>query len=318
MQFKEAIAAFQNNNDRTIIDRIIAQLDTDYLALRVETDTGYSIELDEPEQYIAYRIKAQIMPYLRKARSVRNGTKTRWYRFMDLINGDDYYDDGYVGINKTYGLNLSRENNYAIPQSVRDSMSDGFLEMVEEEIDFFNELHRKEDEIAENLFNEALCNLAIPALEYALIRVDVGRTDKEVVSYINRAFLTKYVELRAKSQGLVRKRVNGHWVYYEPQQEFDEDNYKNQRIMEIIFKREDFIYPKRWDRVKLLTQPQFLLIDRIEAVIRADIRRNDSAYFMKNYNHGKMKYKYMAEQLGMNYDAFIKNMQRIEARIFNL
>lgn len=316
MKFKDAIKAFQTNGDHTAIDMVISQLDTDFMSLRQETGDGFSIDLEEPEQYIAYRIKAQIAPYLRNARSVRNGTKTRWYKFMELINGDDYSPDGFIGMNRKYRLNLSRENNYAIPQYVRDQLNDHFLEMIDEEIEFFNELHREEDEITEELYNEALYNWAVPALEYALERVDSTRSDKEIVTYINRALYTKYVELRAKSQGLVRKRVNGHWEYYEPQQEFDEDNYNNQRIMQIIFKREDVIYPLRWERVKILTQPQFLLLDKIEAVIREDVRRNDPAYFMENYNHGKVRYKYMAARLEMKYDRFIKNMQRIEKRIF--
>ena len=316
MDFKESILEYKSNGDRTVIDRIISYLDTDFLGLRHQTEDGFTIDLKEPEEYVAYRVKAKISPYLRNARSVRNGTKTRWYRFNDLINGDNYHENGFVGINRKYGLNLSRQNSYSIPMDARKNMSDDFLGMLDEEIAFFNELHRKEDALKEELFTEALGDWAIPALEYALERVDTDRSNKEIVSYINRVFYTKYIELRAKSQGLVRKRVDGRWVYYEPKQEFDEDDYRNQQIMEIIFKREEFNYPKRWDRVKILTQRQFLLIDRIEAVIRDDIRRNDKAYFMKNYNHGKMKYNYMASKLGVNYDAFIKNMQRIELKIF--
>lgn len=307
MEFNEAVKVYQINGDRTAIDRIISHLQIDFLA---------GGEFNEPEHFIAMKVKAQVWPYLRNARKVRNGTKTAWYRFMELINGDDYNVMGIIGLNNKYGLNLSRENNYEIPQDIRDLMGEEYFEEVQEKIDFWNDLHRKEDELKEKLYNEALCNWAVPALEYALERVDANRSDKEVVSYINCAFYTKYCELRATSQGLVRKRVDGHWVYYEPQQEFDEDDYNNQRIMEIIFKREDYHYPQRWDRLKMLTRQQFHLVDRIEAVIREDIRRNDAAYFMANYNHGKMKYTYMASKLKMSYEAFIKNMQRIEKRLF--
>jgi hypothetical protein len=307
MKFNEAIKAYQTNGDRTVIDRIISHLQIDFLA---------GGEFNEPEHYIAMKMKAQVWPYLRNARKIRNGTKTAWYRFMDLINGDNYNEDGFIGLNKYYDLNLTRENGYQIPQHVKELMGEEFLAETEEAIDYWNELHRNEDELTEELYNESVCNWAIPALEYALERVDAERSDKEIVSYINRAFYTKYCELRATSQGLVRKRVDGQWVYYEPQQEFDEDDYNNQRIMEIIFKREDVRYPERWERLKIITRQQFHLVDRIEKVIREDIRRNDAAYFMENYNHGKMKYTYMASKLKMSYEAFIKNVQRIEKRIF--
>jgi hypothetical protein len=307
LKFNEAVKTYQTSGDRTVIDRIISHLQIDFLA---------GGDFNEPEHYIAMKVKAQVWPYLRNARKVRNGTKTAWYRFMDLINGDDYHEIGYIGLNKKYELNLSRENEYQIPQHIKDEMDPSFLAKVQGDIDDWNELHRKEDELTEKLYNQAVYEWAVPALEYALERVDADRSDKEIVSYINLAFYTKYCEQRATSQGLVRKRVDGQWVYYEPQQEFDEDDYNNQRIMEIIFKREDFRYPERWDRLKILTRQQFHLVDRIEEVIREDIRRNDAAYFMENYNHGKMKYTYMASRLKMSYEAFIKNMQRIEKRIF--
>ncbi|RFU71018.1 hypothetical protein D0469_03500 [Peribacillus saganii] len=307
MKFKEAVREFQLTNDRTVIERIISHLQLDFLA-------GES--LTEPEHYIAIKVKAQIWPYLRNARKVRRGTKTAWYRFMDLINGDDYHADGFIGLNKKYGLNLTRENNYQIPLYIKDQMSEDFLAETEEAIDFWNELHRKEDEMTEELYNEALCNWAVPALEYAMERVDTERSDREMVSYINRAFYTKYVELRATSQGLVRKREDGRWVYYQPKQDFDEDNYRNQEIMQMIFKRKDFRYPEAWDRFRILTRRQYELLGKVEEVIREDIRRNDPAYFRENYNHGQVKYTYMATKLEMSYEAFIKNMQRIEKSIF--
>ncbi|PLS16033.1 hypothetical protein CVD28_18450 [Bacillus sp. M6-12] len=204
MDFREAIKEFQTTNDDTVINRIISQLSINYVPY----------ELTEPEQMIAYMVKSQIKPYLEKAKKVRKGTKNRWYRFMELIYGDNYSENGYIGINKMYNLNLSRENKYLLPERVREMLHEDLLADLDEEIGFWNALHEKEDKFRDKLYREALHNWAIPALEYAIHRVDSDLPEQQMVSSINLAFLTKFIELRTKTQGLSRKKVDGHWIYF--------------------------------------------------------------------------------------------------------
>ena len=134
--------------------------------------------------------------------------------------------------------------------------------------------------------------------------------DKEVVAYVCKTFYTKFIEVRAKSQGMSRKRREGKWVYYKVET-VDEDTFKEGDVMQVIFHDDRADYPPLGVMVQKLNKRQTrLLVDLYE-----DVRNLTTEELYEKYPHKRMSYRRMAEEMDFSYDSFVKNIQRIRGRV---
>lgn len=254
--------------------------------------------------YIAAKVKGQVAPFLRLARSVRRHTYPKWVRFNELL--------------ESYGLEttLTRENNYSpVPSEWLDeTFQPAEIGDLLDYIDFFNDLHAEEDRRKEGIFKKIYIGWVTPALLYAFEKVDVSRSDREVVTYVCSAFYSRFVDIRAESQGLIRIRRGGEWIYYH-RQEIDDFTFTETDIMQVIFHENRRNYPPLKEMEKRLTKRQIRFVIALHNYIREDVSRMNTEQFYEKYPHKRMNYRRTAEELEINYDSFAKNIQRIKKRL---
>ena len=185
---------------------------------------------------------------------------------------------------------------------------------LEQLIAFFNQLHAREDHLHQELFVRSFNEWAKPALLYAFNRVDVEKSDKEIVSYVCKTFYTKFIELRAKSQGMSRMRRKGKWVYYK-MEPVNEDTFRDRDVLHVIFHDDRADYPPLGVMAQKLTKRQTRLLVDLYEYVREDVRNLTTEEFYEKYPHKRMSYRRMAEEMDFSYDSFVKNIQRIRGRV---
>lgn len=252
--------------------------------------------------YIAAKVSAQISPYLRIARQVRRGNYGKWVRFQELLE--------FYGFQNT----LTRENNYGpLPQSWEDagSLCPDACDLLDY-IDFFNDLHAEEDRRKEKIFIESFNDWVKPALLWAFEKVDVSKSDKEIVSYIGKAFYSRFVDVRAESQGLVRIRRGGKSFYYM-RRGINRFDFKEADVLQTIL-HGVYVEPLM-EMTKKLTKSQTRFLITLNNYVRDDVEWMSTDEFYEKYPHKRMNYRKTAEELGINYESFAKTIQRIKKRI---
>lgn len=258
---------------------------------------------DDIVDYISAKVKGQIAPMLRLARTARRGHYPKWVEFNKLL---DYF--GLQGV-------LTRENNYSpIPEHVINHYDSRSSLELENAIFFMNCLHRIEDDRYEKLFEHAFEDWARPALESAFKRVDIEKSDREIVSYVCKVFFTEYIARRAESQGLRRKRRGDKWVYYQVEDINDED-FEHSDVMQVIFQSEQNDFPSLSEIAEKLTRRQTDLLIKLYNYVRDDVSTMSTERFYNKYPHKKMNYKQVSDELGISYESFVKNMQRIKSKV---
>ncbi|MBV7509774.1 hypothetical protein KW850_32365 [Bacillus sp. sid0103] len=293
---KSKIEALQRGESLEIIEEIKVRVrNVNYLEKRGRDDS-----LD----YICAKVKAQISPILRLARKIRRGYYMKWVEFNELLE--------YFGMRDV----LTRENNYSpMPVDVANHWDSMRLLMLEDHIFFFNKLHEIENARTEKLFEKAFENWARPALIYAFNKADTSKSEKEIVNYVCKAFYTKYIEIRAKSQGINRMRRNGQWVYYYVY-DINEFDFLHDDVMRVIFHGEKYQkYKELGQMAESLTKNQTKLLIQLHNYVREDVAKLTTTQFYEKYPHERMNYKKTAEELGYSYHAFIKNVERMKGKI---
>jgi hypothetical protein len=289
------IEALQNEGSQEIIDEIKVRVrNVDYL----------TAERQDALDYICAKVKGQIAPMLRLARKVRRGYYPKWVEFNELLD--------YFGVKDI----LTRENKYSpMPDRVANHWESGRVVALEDHIFFFNKLHEIEDARTEKIFEKAFERWARPALVYAFKKADLSKSEKEIVSYICKAFYTKFIELRAKSQGMDRIRRDGQWIYYYIK-DIDEFEFRHNDVMRVIFHGErNKNYEELVKMAERLTKNQTKLLIELQNYVRKDVARLNTSQFYEKYPHEKMNYRKTAEELGYPYHAFVKNIERMRQRI---
>lgn len=293
---KSKIESLQKSDSQEIIEILEQRVrNIDYLENPRRNDS-----LD----YIAAKVKAQIAPYLRMARTIRRGYYPRWVEFNKLL---EYFD---------VKESLTRENNYSpLPDRVINHWDSQMSVALENHIFFFNKLHEIEDRKYERIFKRAFDEWAKPALIYAFNKVDLSKSEKEIVAYVCKTFYTKFIELRAASQGMNRKYRNGKWVYYY-KKGVNEDEFRYNDVMQTIFHGEEGgVYAGLDEIAQNLTKRQTKLLIQLHDYVREDVKGLSSIEFYEKYRHGKMNYKRVSQELGYSYPGFTKNIERIRRKI---
>ncbi|MCA1319787.1 hypothetical protein LC085_07655 [Bacillus tianshenii] len=253
--------------------------------------------------YIAAKVKGQISPHLRLARRARRGFYPKWVEFQRLLR---YFNMQEI---------LTRENNYSpIPEHVLNHWDSLSVVQLEHLIELFGYIHRDEDEAFSRIFEMCFEEWARPALLEAFERVDITKSDKEIVTYVCKVFFTNFIANRAESQGIRRKRRNGEWVYYAMKYVSDE-NFMHEDVLQTIFHTDQINLPILREIDTKVTRQQIRFLIKLYEYVREDVKVMSTEQFYEKYPHKKMNYKEISKELGITYESFIKNIQRIKAKI---
>jgi hypothetical protein len=292
--FKTSVVAYQTHGDEAILERIYDYLDTD---LHIETKRHVAADgtvtlLDEsdPAKYIAYSIGAMMHRILKSGRYQHNLDEEDLYWYSKHLR-----EFGYPP--------LTPDDNFAVLfdhyDEIREIMDNkAFLEMlyfVEQYQHYMRDL-------------SALFAMERSALERALSSVDVSRSEREMVAYINRVFRTEIRRQQMERDGVVRLRTETGSVYVSPR-------YADPWRM--IFESEA-VGTERERIRESLTASQADLVDRIDSIISEDIRKG-VRYLAKNYRVDEygvvsMKNRYIAERLGMEESNLRKRLKAIRRK----
>ena len=292
--FKQLVRAFQTEGDRAILDKIYDYLETDmHIDTKRHVDENGNVRLldeSDPIKYIAYSVGAMMYRI----------TKTE--RYSHNLDMEDLY--WYSKHLLEYGYPpLTPKDNFAVFFDHYDDLrqimdSRAFLEMH-----YFVEQYQ--------IFQRELATLYAmerQALEHALTLVDASRSEREMVSYINRVFRTEIRRLQMDRDGIVRLRTEKESTYVQPR-------YADPWRM--ILER-DAVGSER-DRIRaLLTESQADLVERIHAIITEDLGKG-VRYLAKNYRVDEfgvvsLKNRYMADRLGLEESNLRKRLATIRQK----
>lgn len=318
MDFKQAIEAFKENGDRTIINDIMAAVDSDFMNNKTRTRVydgsasgGIRIELDGHHEYVAYHIRAMQELLMRHTKIEFSEREiNEFQRLLSIVkidfgipfNGTIYDKDEWV-----YYFNLTSELFADILKHM-DELEERFSEddfrHFMRLFTFFKELEEiKRDETAAR--RQELEETTVRALEYALKYVDTSKSEKEIVKYINITFRSKLADDEIKRNGMrriQRKAPGGERNSYVVKPHFP----KNSKYV---------IFGTDFNEAELKAgQREF--IGKVLAIIESDKENGDTSnYSCDTDGEVRVSRKYVAERLGMREDLVRKKLERIRKKI---
>lgn len=291
-----------------IINHVLSLVDTDLTNLdENETDMW---------KFVAYRIRAFLMKNTFAKRNARNKTENSHmaedyeglHEFLDYLYQADWLDLDWRELNN-YNFTSIYENE----QEIRDYL--GFAQY-----DFFDLLKKFEglsqnsDEFKKDFkeISDDLLPLFKQALEYALTKVDFSRSNKEKVKYINKAMLTKFIELQMTRDNVKRIRKGNISIYVKVETKEEHDTWMIMfgKTLKNVGGLEPF---ELW-----LTPRQVEFVQKVYDVIERDLRENNTKAFRWD-EHGNpiMIKRYVANQIGMEETNFKQTLNRCKKKIYD-
>lgn len=205
--FIETIRCYQSEADRAIFDTIRHSMSTDFLSYQ---NRGGIAAFEQPELYVAFRCIRLISGRLAtiKYTLAEHGMKSRQdspeYIFADFAR--QLFQ--WTGIVLTV-------NNYAEHESyLRDYFQASYPDLLRAYQRLTGIRPTIWHQLTQTIIDEHWDDIA-EALDYALLRVDCGRSEREVVRYIN--FVTRTAYYRKQFSGLRRVRRGGRVLYVKPE-----------------------------------------------------------------------------------------------------
>lgn len=278
MSFRQDVAAYQTHGDRAVIQQILA-----YMSERSESR---AVTLcDDASIYVALRA-ITVTRHERKAFDYEPAAlfdyRESIYEFLgvDILGSSDFAEFlTHASIIRKY---LGVHEYEALIYALERWLDYGVYER----------------------------STIIPALEHALSRVDVSRSEREVVSYINRAFETEYRRLFMLESGMVRlgrRDDDGQFmnVYVKP---------LAAEPWRIIFERH--VSPEEVpDLLRKLTAKQRDYVERAYAVVAADIEAGElGEYKVSESGEYRLKIRYIAHKIGVEESNLRKCFQKLRRR----
>lgn len=319
-QFKEDIKRYQVSGDRTIIDKIMASSEKDFMRTghryRVKDGTrsgGIRISLPDDFEYISYRIRAMRTLLMRHVRIEFADIPyiNEFQRYLSIIHID-------FGIKlKAKVLDSSEWILYFEITPALFAELESHLSELEERFTvdefrhfmrMFNEFKAIEQEMREKkeAREREINETTITALEYALKYVDITKSEKEIVKYVNKAFRSKLSDAEAKQNGMRRIQRKG----------FDD-----KRMSHLVKP----YFPDSVDRVIFGFEPKDIgslndgqreFIARVRSVVNSDRLNDDTTnYTCDTTGEVRVSKKYIAQKLGMREDLVRKKLERIKKKL---
>ncbi|OME31783.1 hypothetical protein NSS98_21240 [Paenibacillus sp. FSL E2-0274] len=278
MDFRQAIAAYQTGGDRTIIKQILSYM-------RDRSESRVVLPGDDASIYVALRA-ISVTYHERKALEYEPAAlfdyRESIYEFLgvDILRGPDFSE--------------FRTHASTIRKYLGAHEYEALIYALERWLDY-------------GVYERSTI---LPALEHALTSVDVSRSEREVVSYANRAFETEYRRLFMLESGMVRlgrRDDDGQFrnVYVKP---------LAANPWRIIFERR--VSPEEAPQIlRKLTARQRDYVERAYAVVAADIEDGElGEYKVSESGEYRLKIRYMAEKLGVEESTLRKCFHKVRDR----
>lgn len=304
----EIVELFEEYSRKKIINHVLSLVEQDLTNLdEKETDMW---------KFVAYRIRAFLMKNTFAKRNARNRTERSHqledyeglHEFLDCLYQADWLDLNWRELN-----NYNFTSIYKNEQEIRDYL--GFAQY-----DFFNLLNTFEglsqnsDEFKKDFkeVSDCLLPLFTESLEYALTKVDFSRSNKEKVKYINKAMLTKFIELQMTRDNVkrIRKGNTSTYIKVEAKEEHDTWMIMFGKTLKNVGGLEPF---ELW-----LTPRQVEFVKKVYDVIERDLRENNTKVFRWD-EHGNpiMIKRYVANKIGMKETNFKQTLDRCKKKIYD-
>lgn len=312
MNFKEKIKAYQQNGDRTIINDIMAAVETDFLRNRTRKRVkngkdagGIDIVLNDHHEYIAYRIKAMQELILRHYRTEFGAAPAMINEFQRLLsvlyidhgihfNAQIYAHDPWM-----YWFNLTPELFDELEHKkpkIKRSLGTDEYKVFCYLLDYFRK-NVEESHAEVNKRRQEIQETAVKALEYALKYVDTEKSEREIVKYINKTFSSKLSDAEIKRNGL--RRIRRDKINYVVKPYFPRDNCR------VIFGTSKV-------NISRLNKSQRKFVDDICALIDDDRKSSDfTGYSTDTDGEARIRRKYIADKLGLREDLVRQRIHRI-------
>ncbi|MEB9998662.1 hypothetical protein P4L06_04300 [Bacillus cereus] len=318
---KELIRKYQETGESTeIIDTLVNYVDEDLTALKYN---GESPEVEDGLKYVAYRIRAFMMKNCFAKRNARNLTErsNQSEDFEGLQEFLNYlYEADWIELDWRALRNYNFSSIYINENEVREYLS-------ATQYDFFNllsqfkGLSQNSDEFKID-FKQTRDNL-LPLFEeaflYAIKKVDCEREIKEVVKYINKAMLTKFIDLQMKRDNVKRIRKGNDSVYVKV-----ETNAEETDIWMMMFGK-TLNHVGGLEAFSLwLTPKQTKFVQDVYNIIERDLKENNTVAFRwKEDGTPVLKKRHLAEQMEVMTNQkitetnFKQTLKRCEKKIFD-
>ena len=312
---RELIKKYQETGqDREILEVLLDYVDEDLTTLKYNDNAP---EVEDGLKYVAYRIRAFMMKNCFAKRNARNliersNQSEDFEGLHEFLDG--LYEADWIELDWRALRNYDFSSIYANESEVRDYLLDS-------QYDFFNLLNQFEglsqnsDEFKTD-FKQTKDNL-LPLFEeaflYAIKKVDCEREIKEMVKYINKAMLTKFIELQMKRDNVKRIRKGNKSTYVKA-----ETNAEETDIWMMMFGK-TLKHVGGLEAFNLwLTPKQTKFVQDVYNIIERDLKENNTnAFRWKEDGTPVLKKRHLAEQIDMDETNFKQTIKRCEKKIYD-
>ncbi|GAB6462456.1 MULTISPECIES: hypothetical protein [Bacillus] len=318
---KELIKKYQETGqDREILQVLLDYVDEDLTTLKYNDNAP---EVKDGLKYVAYRIRAFMMKSCFARRNARNLTErsNQVDDFKGLHEFLDYlYEVDWIKLDWRALRNYDFSSIYVNESEVREYLG-------ATQYDFFNLLKKFEglgqssDEFKID-FKQTKDNL-LPLFEeaflYAIKKVDCERETKEMVKYINKVMLTKFIELQMKRDNVKRIRKGNKSTYVKAETNAEETDIWMMmfgKTLKHIGGLEAF---SLW-----LTPNQTKFVQDVYNIIERDLKENNTGAFRwKEDGTPVLKKRHLAKQMEVMTNQkitetnFKQTLKRCEKKIFD-
>ncbi|SMF91238.1 hypothetical protein SAMN05661091_5386 [Paenibacillus uliginis N3/975] len=321
MDLKQTINAYQQTEDTALIDRIMEDVEEidfteDPTRRYVSSETSdIRITLSEPHLYIAYRIKAIREKAVKNAWYIRQPQRYAYpeiNRYLSIlildcgmripfepIDTDRYVLTFEINTELLYWL-ISKD--VEIEQRFKDNHNETeykiYRSLITKVITIEEEANQEEARIRVEVMEDMR-----QALAYVLKYVDADRSDREIVSYVNDAIMTRYYDIQANRNGLRRVRKSGSDRRMRPR--------FSSALMTVI----GYEIPE-WVLTKKLSEQNAEFLQKLIMSVEEDMREGrEEGYNVTAKGEYVVSGAYVARVSGLPYETARKRLARIRKKL---
>ena len=318
---KDLIRRYQETGQGTeILEVLLSYVDEDLTELKYD---GKSPNVEDGLKYVAYRIRAFMMKNCFAKRNARNSTERSnqsedfegLHEFLDCL-----YEADWIELDWRALRNYDFSSIYVNESEVRkylDTRQYDFFNLLNQ----FEGLSQNSDEFKID-FKQTKDNL-LPLFEeaflYAIKKVDCERETKEMVKYINKAMLTKFIELQMKRDNVKRVRKGSKSTYVKAETKAEETDIWMMMFGKTLKHVGGLEAFSLW-----LTPKQTKFVQDVYNIIERDLKENNTnAFRWKEDGTPILKKRHIAKQMTkltnqeMTETNFKQTLKRCEKKIFD-
>jgi len=328
-KMKELIKNYKENENEEIVERILKFADADLTDLKYDEGTE-APSVEDPLMYVAYRIRALMMKDCFRERNQRHifeasqQDKLEYQQLFSGKNGQDLYngdaEDSWINElaeNPQLDVDVDEmcEYNFSSVWRNEKKLIKHYGGQAYELFNLckkFSKLSQDSEEFKQDFIDtkEKLIPYFVESLKYGLIRVDVEKSEKEIVKYINLVINSRFFDAQIKATE--KKRVKNEGVSYVIKPTFDVDD--NVIWMMILKKSLLYVGVDAFDEHLNDNQKEFML--KVYKTVKEEIEaENQNAFHFDKDGKPYMNKRYFADLMGMGENNFKNKLKRLEDNI---